>query len=188
MPVDGYDADAGRGADEPLVGELLDADEGPRPLTPEGHLEMLRLLSRWMDTAFEVPGLGWRFGLDPIIGLVPVLGDVVTSFISLYMLAVAQHYQLPRGTKLRMGLNIAVDYVVGAIPLLGNFFDFAWKANDLNFKLLERHISAGARQRTQQSVWDWLILGGLVLLIAGALIGSLALAIFLSGLLLNLVR
>jgi hypothetical protein len=142
-----------------------------------------------MDTAFEVPGLGWRFGLDPIIGLFPFFGDLVTSFISLYILAVAQHYQIPRSTKLRMGLNIAVDYVVGAIPIVGNFFDFAWKANDRNLKLLERSIAAnGTRERAQQSVWDWLIIGGIGVVLLAVLIGSMALAIALAQAFLNLFR
>jgi hypothetical protein len=175
-------------AEEPLVGELLGAEEGPRLDSPEGHLEMLRLLSRWMDTAFEVPGLGWRFGLDPIIGLVPVLGDVVTSFVSLYILAVAQHYKIPASTKLRMGMNIAVDYLIGAVPFLGNLFDFAWKANDRNLKLLERSIATEGRQRVQQSAWDWAIIGGVAVLLLGMLIGSVALAIFLAAWLLELVR
>jgi hypothetical protein len=188
MPLNGYDSNVRRGSDEPLVGELLGADDRRAPISPESHLEMLRLLSRWMDTAFEVPGLGWKFGLDPIIGLVPVVGDLVTSVISLYILAVAQHYQIPQSTKLRMGLNVAIDYLVGAIPLLGNFFDFAWKANDLNLKLLERHIAAGARERVHHSVWDWVIIGGLILFVFAALIGSLALALFLAQSLLNLFR
>ena len=187
MPQDVYDSDARRETDEPLVGELLGADDGSTD-SPEGHLEMLRLLSRWMDTVFEVPVVGWRFGIDPIIGLVPVLGDVVTSFISLYILAVAQHYKIPASTKLRMGLNIAADYFIGAIPVLGNLFDFAWKANDANFKLLERSIAAEGRQRVRQSASDWLIIGGIAVLLFGALIGSLALAIFLAGWLLQLIR
>lgn len=189
MPVDRYDADARPSAGEPVEGELLGADESPLPLTPEGHLEMLRLLSRWMDSAFEVPGLGWRFGLDPIIGLVPLFGDLITSFVSLYILAVAQHYQIPRSTKLRMGLNIAVDYIVGAIPLLGNFFDFAWKANDRNLRLLERSIAeSGPHERAKQSAWDWLIIVGIAIVLIAVLIGSMALAIALAQAVLNLFR
>jgi hypothetical protein len=189
MAVDSYESNVRNGGGEPIEGELLGAGEGPIPVSPEGHLEMLRLLSRWMDSAFEVPGLGWRFGLDPLIGLFPVFGDLITSFISLYILAVAQHYQIPRSTKLRMGLNIAIDYVVGAIPILGNFFDFAWKANDLNLKLLERSIAAaGPRERAQQNVWDWLIIGGIAVVLLVVLIGSLALSILLAQAFLNLFR
>lgn len=188
MPPAGRHFDEENEPTEPLVGDLLDAEDRPTPLSPENHLEILRVLSRYMDTVFEVPGLGWRFGLDPIIGLLPVVGDVVSSAVSLYILAVAQQYNIPQSTKLRMGLNIAVDYVVGAIPLLGNFFDFAWKANDLNLKLLERSIAAGARQRTKQSLWDWAIIAGIALALLAALIGSMALAIFLASWLLQLVR
>ena len=81
-----------------------------------------------------------------------------------------------------------IDYVVGAIPFFGNLFDFAFKANDRNLKLLERSIAAGDRERRQQSAWDWVIIGGLMLAIVAAAIGSLAVAIFLAGQLLELFR
>ena len=78
----------------------------------------LELLAYWMDTAFEIPGLGIRFGFDAIVGLIPGLGDLITSLISLYILAAARRYGVPRGTLMRMAFNIGVDSVVGAIPFL----------------------------------------------------------------------
>jgi hypothetical protein len=150
-------------------------------------MEILRMLSRWTDTVFEIPGLGWRFGLDPIIGLVPVLGDLVTSVISLYILTVARQMEIPRSTMMRMGFNVAIDYVVGSIPLVGNIFDFAWKANDRNLKLLERTLASGQRERAKQGLWDWLFIGGMIAVLLAVGIGSLALAIFLAGWLLQLV-
>ena len=172
----------------PVSGELLGAEEFPRADTPASHLEIIRLLSRWTDSVFEIPGLGWRFGLDPLLGLFPFVGDIATSVISLYILTVAKQMNVPRSTLLRMGLNVGVDYVVGAIPLVGNLFDFAWKANDRNLKLLERSVAAGDRQRRKQSMWDGVIVGGLIVAILGAAIGSLALALFVAGKLLDLFR
>jgi hypothetical protein len=187
MSQDSYQQRPGT-ASAPVSGELLGADDRPREFTPASHVEIIRRLSRWTDTVFEIPGLGWRFGLDPLLGLIPFVGDIATSLLSLYILTVAQQLQVPRSTLLRMGLNVGVDYVVGAIPVLGNLFDFAWKANDRNVKLLERSLAAGTRERRQQSMWDWLIIGGIVVAIIGAAIGSLALAIFLAGRLLELFR
>ena len=175
-------------AGRPVSGELLGADDAPPNVSSADHLEILRALSRWTDTVFEIPGLGWRFGLDPILGLIPFVGDLATSVVSLYLLTVAKQMNVPRSTLLRMGLNIGVDYVVGAIPILGNLFDFTWKANHRNVQLLERSLAAGNRQRRQQSLWDWAIIVALFAAIAGALIVSLATAIFLAGWVLDLVR
>jgi hypothetical protein len=175
-------------AGAPLTGELLGADELPRDSTQVSHLDIIRMLSRWTDTMFEVPGLGLRFGIDPILGLLPFVGDIATSVVSLYILTVARQMGVPRSTLLRMGLNVGVDYIVGAIPIVGNLFDFAWKANDRNLKLLERSIDAPERERRKQSVWDWVIIGGIMAAIIGAAVGSLALAIFLAGWLLDVVR
>src|SRR5579862_1986768 len=102
----------------------------------------LELLAYWMDTAFVIPGLGIRFGFDAIIGLIPGLGDILTSLISLYILAAARRYGVPRATMMRMAFNIAVDTAVGSIPLLGDAFDVYWKANVMNVALLRRHVFA----------------------------------------------
>lgn len=187
MPSSSFENDF-QSAGEPVSGELLGADDRQREFTSPDHVEILRALSRWTDTVFEVPGLGWRFGLDPILGLLPFVGDLATSVIALYVLAVAKQMNVPRSTLLRMGLNIGVDYVVGAIPLLGNVFDFAWKANHRNVQLLERSMAAGNRERRQQSIWDWAIIVALFASIIGALILSLATAILIAGWVLELLR
>ena len=74
-----------------------------------------------MDDLFRVPVLGWRFGLDALIGLVPGLGDTTTALVSFYILAAAVRYSVPKITLLRMGLNIGIDYVVGSLPIVGDF-------------------------------------------------------------------
>ncbi len=102
----------------------------------------LELLAHWMDSAFHIPGIGLRFGLDAIIGLIPGLGDTLTSLASLYILNAGRRYGVPRVTMLRMAANIAVDYLVGMIPLAGDAFDVVWKANQKNVALLRRHVLA----------------------------------------------
>jgi hypothetical protein len=141
-----------------------------------------------LDNAFVVPGFGWRFGLDPIIGLIPIVGDLATTLISLYIIATAAQMQVPKSTLARMGLNIIIDSVVGAIPLVGNIFDFAWKANALNIQLLERHANASPTEQKKQSFWDWLLVSGMILLVIVVVIGSLASTAWLIAWLFNLAR
>src|SRR5262245_23284466 len=113
----------------PLVGELVLPVGAGDELDRQRTQQFARLLSQWLDTAFEVPGLGWRFGLDPLVGLFPVVGDFASAMVSLYILAAAAQLQVPRGTLLRMGLNVGIDYLLGSLPVVGNVFDFIWKAN-----------------------------------------------------------
>jgi len=166
---------------EPLQGELLtdDAPAGRQLWAAKTYLA--RAISKWSDTVFEIPGLGWRFGLDPIIGLIPVAGDFATSLVSLYILSLAAEARVPRGTMLRMGLNVAIDYFVGSIPIVGNVFDFAWRANYRNMQLLERAMAAPPDERRRQSRADWLILGGILAALVALLIASIVMAILIAG-------
>src|SRR5437762_1141875 len=83
-------------------------------------LQNVERLSWLMDDLFRVPVLGWRFGLDALIGLVPGLGDTTTSLVSCYILAAAVRYRVPKISLLRMGLNIGIDYVIGSLPIVGD--------------------------------------------------------------------
>lgn len=134
-----------------------------------------------MDNAFRVPGLNIRFGLDAIIGLIPGLGDIITTLISLYVLAAAQRYGLTRITTARMGLNIAIDAIIGAIPLVGDLFDVAWKANQRNVALVQHHLNTPLHLRHKARRSDWLYVAAvaavLVLVLVGLVYGAyLALA------------
>lgn len=152
----------------------------PGDLTPADrfdHSRWLRFLSLWMDSVFQVPGTGLRFGLDPLIGLIPVVGDVGSAAVSFYILIAAARLQVPRSTLARMGLNIAIDYVLGAIPLVGNVFDFMWKANDKNMQLLERTLAAAPAERTRHSFWDSLFVWGIAAALLAMLITSVAVAV-----------
>src|SRR5688500_12871224 len=110
-------------------------DQAPQPVRMPQDVE---LIARLMDNARRFPGTNVRFGLDSIIGLIPGAGDAATSLVSLYILSAANRYGVARATQLRMALNIAIDAVVGAVPLLGDLFDVYWKVNLRNAELLRR--------------------------------------------------
>jgi hypothetical protein len=105
-----------------------------------------------------------------------VVGDFASAVVSLYILAAAAELRVPRVTILRMGLNIAIDYVLGSLPLAGIFLDFVWKANSRNMQLLERSLAAGPGDRARQSRGDWLFVGGVAAVLALLFAGSLLLA------------
>lgn len=102
-------------------------------------LARLERLARLLDDQFSVGG--FRFGLDGLVGLVPGIGDTLTGFASAYLIFEAWRIGAPRGVLARMLLNVLVDYVVGSIPVLGDLFDFGWKANRRNLALLRKALS-----------------------------------------------
>lgn len=120
-------------------------------MTPNGErdtrLIQLRRFASWLDAGFHVPGTAIRFGLDPIIGLVPGVGDAAGAILSMWILGEAVRRAAPRTTVVRIAANIAIDTVVGGVPLLGDLFDVAWKANLRNVELLERHAADPVRAR-----------------------------------------
>lgn len=124
-----------------------------RRLTPgqEQRLELLRRVARALDSALPVPGTSFRFGLDPILGLIPGVGDLVSPLFTLGILFQARDLGVPRLVQLRMIFNVAIDVLTGFVPLIGDLFDFAWKANNLNMALLERH----AYEEHEPSAGDW---------------------------------
>src|SRR2546421_9421914 len=79
-----------------------------------------------LDDLFRIPGTGWRFGLDAVVGLVPVAGDTLAMFASLFILIAGVRYGVPKITLLRMALNVAIAYVIGLVPIFGDAFDFVW--------------------------------------------------------------
>jgi hypothetical protein len=97
-------------------------------------------VSRMLDSQWRIPGTGMRFGIDPLVGLVPGLGDVATGLVSAYIVLMARRLGLPNHVMARMVGNIALDVVVGSIPLLGSVFDLFYKANRRNFRILQEHV------------------------------------------------
>jgi hypothetical protein len=132
--------------------------------------EGLENLSRYLDGLFRIPGTGWRFGLDALIGLIPNVGDTLTSVASFYILIAGVRYGVPKITLLRMAFNIGLDYLVGTIPFIGDAFDFVWKANKQNMDL----IRARATGRGKGTTSDYVFIFGLIGLLVLVLIGSIA--------------
>jgi hypothetical protein len=98
------------------------------------------LVAHLLDSAVRVPGTERRVGIDPLIGLIPGYGDAFAAALSLYVVGEAALAGAPKGTLLRMCVNVTVDALVGTVPVLGDFFDAGWKANERNVALLEAHI------------------------------------------------
>jgi len=149
----------------------------------ESDARTLAALRKWsvlLDSAFRVPGTQMTFGLDPILGLIPGLGDLTTPLFAALLLLHAVRMRIPRVVQLRMVMNAAIDFVIGFIPVVGDLFDFGWKANVMNLALLERHAHVGSRATPA----DWLF----VLLILGALAAIVLVPILYAAWLLSHVR
>lgn len=103
-------------------------------------IERLDSLARLLDSAVPIPGTRIRLGLDTALGLIPVVGDAVSTAMSAYMIAEAARLGAPRAVLAKMAGNVAVDFAVGAVPVVGDVFDLFWRSNDRNMRLLRRHI------------------------------------------------
>lgn len=121
--------------------------------------ETLNMLASLLDDVFRIPGTNWRLGLDPLIGLIPGFGDLVTSVASFLIIFAAWQRRTPKVTMARMMANVALDTFLGSIPLLGDAFDVAWKSNRMNLALLQREHTVESGNQTWR---DWLFLVGIV--------------------------
>jgi hypothetical protein len=153
------------------VKDLEKPASAPEASAPRNALavpDWARRLSALLDSAIRIPGTELRIGLDPILGAVlPELGDALTGVLALSLLGVAFQQRVPKLVLLRMLINIAFDALLGAIPLVGDVFDFAFKANEKNLALIERHRGDPTRAAT------W----GDRLVVFGALLVALAFAV-----------
>jgi Domain of unknown function (DUF4112) len=145
--------------------------------------ETLAALRKWsvlLDSAFRVPGTNLTFGLDPILGLIPGLGDLTSPLFAAVLLLHAVRMRIPRVVQVRMLINAAIDVLIGLIPVLGDLFDFGWKANVRNLALLERH----AHPESKATKGDWLF----VLSIVGVLVALTAIPVMFALWLLSQFR
>ena len=119
-----------------------------RTPTREERLARIDALARLLDTAFVIPGTNIRFGIDALIGLVPGIGDAITTVMSLYIVSEARALGAPRLLIARMLANVALDGFVGAVPLVGDAFDVAFRANRRNMALLLDYLDRGHTRGT----------------------------------------
>src|ERR1051326_1992470 len=117
-----------------------------QPRSRAERVARLDALATLLDTAFIIPGTNIRFGFDAMIGLVPGIGDAITTLISLYIVREARELGAPRLLVARMLANVAIDGVIGAVPFLGDAFDVMWRANRRNVALLRKHLENERRR------------------------------------------
>jgi hypothetical protein len=103
-------------------------------------LKRIQRLAKVMDTAWRIPFTKVRFGLDPVLGLIPGAGDAVNLIVSLYTLNLARKLGAPNSVLLRMATNAGVDFGLGSVPILGDVFDLFFKANTRNLKILTEFL------------------------------------------------
>lgn len=115
--------------------ELFDAAD-------DAALDRARALASLLDDGIELPVVGVKVGIDPVLGLLPVSGDIVSGVLSLYIPLEAARLGVPMTTVVQMIANIGVDVAVGSVPVLGTLFDIFWRANRRNVNLLEEYLDA----------------------------------------------
>jgi Domain of unknown function (DUF4112) len=142
-------------------------------MTDRDPLARARALTRLLDSAAKIPGTGIRFGLDPVLGVVPGLGDVCGAALAGYLVLLAQRLGAPRAVVLRMLTNVAVDTACGTVPVLGDAFDVAFKSSTRNLALLERALESP----TQTGRASKLLVAGSLLALSLLAIGGIVVAV-----------
>ena len=161
--------------------------EGPVPDSRRhaDDFQALEQLGKLMDSQFVIPGLGIRFGVDALLGLVPGLGDFFGGIVSLYILGAAAKQGVSRTTFARMGLNLVIDMILGALPFVGDLFDVAYKANNRNVALLKRCLASSESDRLSARRSDKFFVYGILFALFALLIGT---AVFTATLVVMLLR
>ncbi len=126
----------------------------------------MRRWARIFDSAFRIPGTRITFGIDPLLGFVPGIGDLASPILSMFMVWHGAKLRVPKVVLARMVLNALIDATAGIVPVFGDLFDFGWKATAWNLALLEKHAMPGQRA----SRGDWIFVIGCCVVLAGAAI------------------
>lgn len=158
------------------------------PLDQESREALRRaadLLAKILDTALPIPGTRIRIGLDPIIGLLPGVGDMLASFVGSAIVVMASRLQVPKIVMARMSLNILVNGVVGAIPVAGDFFSIWFRSNARNAELVRRHSASPRRPST---VGDWAFVAGIILGTLAVIVGAVVAILWVIARLWELVQ
>ena len=134
---------------------------------------LAKFLADWLDQRFTIPGTSIRIGLDPILGLIPGIGDMIANLAGSAIILIAAQYRLPKIVLLRMGLNVALNAIIGAIPVFGDIFSIWFRSNVKNAQLLERYVSVEA---PSLSFGNWIfviaVIFGIILLLTGILVAT----------------
>jgi hypothetical protein len=117
-----------------------------RPIPNTPGMDWVERLARWMDSRFLIPGTNIRFGIDPLMSLFPIVGDLMTYIVSGMLIYTMRNEGASRNVVIKMILNSTLDAIIGAIPLVGTIFDIFYRANDRNVKLLKEHYLEGKHQ------------------------------------------
>jgi hypothetical protein len=150
-----------------------DSSAGAR-VTSSPSFTAVSKFAYWLDAGFRIPGTNLRFGLDPLLGLIPGGGDAAGAVLAGWILVEAVRMGASRVTLLRIAGNVALDAALGAVPFIGDIFDFAWKANLRNVALLDRHLAAPVRAERADRFFVALVIFGLSVGAVGLLaLGSL---------------
>ena len=145
------------------------------PSAAERDLRRARALARALDSAVRIPGTGFGVGLDPIIGLIPGVGDIAGGVLSGYIVLVAVRAGASSSVVARMVSNVALDSLLGTVPVVGDLFDFGWKANTRNVDLLQQHIEQPAAARRASRATIAALLAALALTLVGVVyLGAVA--------------
>jgi hypothetical protein len=145
----------GRGAAQEQDSPQPDSDQAGQ----KALLQAAELVAGLMDSVFRIPGTTFRVGLDPLVGLIPGIGDALASVIGSTILLLAQQLGVPRIVQVRMAINVLLNGLIGAIPGLGDVFSFWFKSNVRNARLLRLHASERGRTSTTA---DWVFVLGLI--------------------------
>jgi hypothetical protein len=148
---------------------MNDSGRGNDRLTTDFHvthrprLKRMRQLTRLLDSAISIPGTKQRFGLDPILGLIPGGGDTVSAALSGYIIVEAALMGLPRAALIRMVMNLLIDTAVGTVPVLGDVFDVFSKANVRNMQIVESHVQVPQPSAKADKLFIGLLIVGLII-------------------------
>lgn len=155
----------------------------PPQTTDDSDIRRARALARALDTVIGVPGTPLRIGVDAILGLIPGAGDLAGAALSAYIIFTAYQKSAPPSVLWRMVANVAIDTAVGAIPVLGDLFDVAWKSNTMNVALLERYLADPQKTTTKNRLLGALV----VVLVLALLVGLVTLGFLISRALWRLI-
>jgi hypothetical protein len=144
--------------------------------TDRKRILFARFLADLLDQRFTIPGTSIRVGLDPILGLMPGIGDVLANIAGSAILLIAAQLHVPKIVLIRMGLNVAGNALIGAIPIFGDIFSIWFRSNARNADLLERYATTGTRRA---GLNDWLFVIGIIAAIVLIMLGAIVAIVWL---------